>query len=77
MGDKSCDLEEIVEHVYNYLTMHAYPVEWNENKKRTIRKKAKKFFVSDGELFYIQNKSKIRFVKVLSLLHSRMYCSYT
>ena len=53
MGNESCDLEDIVEHVYNHLTMRAYPVECNENKKRTIRKKAKKFLVRDGELFYI------------------------
>jgi len=35
-----------------------YPDGAHESKKRAIRKKAKRFVVKDGELYYIQGKTK-------------------
>ena len=46
--------EDIVEQVYVYKTKNQYPDGAHESKKRAIRKKAKRFVVKDGELYYIQ-----------------------
>ena len=50
--------EEIIEQVFIYRTKNQYPDGANKSKKMAIRKKAKKFVVKDGELFYIQGKTK-------------------
>ena len=46
--------EELVEEAYTYLTEKTYPDGCSETRKRVIRKKAAKFEVNDGELFYKQ-----------------------
>ena len=46
--------QKLVEQAYSYLTTSTYPPETTENKKRVIRKKAKKFDLKDGELYYSQ-----------------------
>ena len=46
--------QELVEQAYDYLTASRYPPECTENRKRVIRKKAKKFEIKDGQLFYKQ-----------------------
>ena len=50
--------KDIVEQVYVYKTKNQYPDGARESKKRVIRKKAKRFVVKDGELYYIQRKTK-------------------
>ena len=41
---------------YMYLTDKKYPPGCSDIRKRVIRKKAQKFVVNDGELFYKQQK---------------------
>ena len=53
---------ELVEQAFAYLTSAMYPVDCTENRKRVIRKKAKKFMQRDGEFYYkqqVQNKVSI------------------
>ena len=50
-SDQECDL---VEQAYQYVTTRVYPEGCSDTRKRTIRKKAKKFEVKEGELFYKQ-----------------------
>ena len=50
--------DEDIEQVYVYKTKNQYPDGAHESKKRAIRKKAKRFVVKDGELYYIQGKTK-------------------
>ena len=50
----------LLEAVYEYIISSKYPYSCSENRKRTIRRKAKKFRVKDGILFYIQKcRSKV------------------
>ena len=63
VGDISQDLDQaeendLVEDVYIYLTEGKYPVDCAANRKRVIRRKAEKFRVRNGELFYIKKKSR-------------------
>ncbi len=45
---------DIIEDMYHYLITSKYPVPCSENRKRSIRRKAKQFVVEDGILFYIK-----------------------
>ena len=63
VSDISQDLDQaeendLVEDVYIYLTKGQYPVNCAANRKRVIRRKAEKFRVRNGELFYIKKKSR-------------------
>ena len=62
VGDISQTLDqaenELVEEVYIYLTEGKYPVTCAANRKRIIRRKAEKFRVQNGELFYLKKKSR-------------------
>ena len=42
----------LVQEAYIYLTEHRYPQDCTYTRKRSIRKKAGKFVVRDGELFF-------------------------
>ena len=46
------------EQIYLYITANEYPEDSSEGRKRAIRKKAKKFMVRDGELYYKQGETK-------------------
>ena len=46
--------QELVEQAYSYITTSTYPPECTENRKKVICKKAKKFELEDGELYYKQ-----------------------
>ena len=43
---------DLVQEAYIYLTEHHYPQDCTNVRKRSIRKKAGKFVVRDGELFF-------------------------
>ena len=43
---------DLVQEAYIYLTEHRYPQDCTYAQKRSIRKKAGKFVVRDGELFF-------------------------
>ena len=47
-----------MEDVYIYLTKVIYLDNCAANRKRVIRRKAEKFRVRNGELFYIKKKSR-------------------
>ena len=47
-GEESALLDEAI----LYITEKRYPEEASENRKRAIRRKAKKFEIQGGELFY-------------------------
>jgi len=50
--DTSCAETDLVEQAYQYLSTRSYPTGCSDNRKRVIRKKAKRFEVRDGELYY-------------------------
>lgn len=54
--DVSCDEKDLVEQVLEYLRTNSYVDDCTEATKRTIRRKAKKFALLDGVLFYKQKK---------------------
>ncbi len=49
----------LLDAVYNYLSEGRYPVEASADKKRSVRRKAKKFAVKNGELFYLKKVKKV------------------
>ena len=49
--------EQLIEQAYTYLREKTYPDGCSETKKRVIRKKAAKFEVKDGELYYKQKQN--------------------
>lgn len=51
--------EDLIDAVYNYLTSKKYPDGCAPCKKRQIRKKAEKFLVVKGELFYQQRNKQV------------------
>ncbi len=59
--DKKATLSEdnLLDAVYNYLNEGRYPVEASADKKRSVRRKAKKFAVKNGELFYLKKVKKV------------------
>ena len=52
MEEESFEEGDLVEQAYVYVTSSRYPTGCPENRKRVIRKKAKKFEVKDGVLYY-------------------------
>ena len=50
IDDGSKEEQDLVQHVYIYLTEGKYPGGASTNEKRVIRRKSKKFSVRDGEL---------------------------
>ena len=55
-GDaKSGDLVE----AYEYLVRNVYPVGASVARKRCIRRKAQKFVVKDGEMYFKKKKGKV------------------
>ena len=62
---KACDLEmdqemnhsiNLVDAAYLYITESKYPEECTETSKRSIRKKAKKFVVREGVMYFLKKK---------------------
>ena len=49
-----------MEQAFAYLTSAMYPVGCPENRKRVIRRKAKKFVQKNGEFYYRQEARIIR-----------------
>ncbi len=43
--------DNLLDAVYNYINEVRYPVEASADKKRSVRRKAKKFAVENGDLF--------------------------
>ena len=53
--------ENLVEEAYQYLRRKSYPAGASEGRKRCIRRKAAKFVLKNGELFFKKmNKGKVR-----------------
>ena len=49
---------DLVDELYLYIVEKRYSKECTATRKREIRKKAEKFVVNDGELFYLSRKDK-------------------
>ena len=49
---------DLLDEVYLYIVEKRYSKECTATRKRQIRKKAEKFVVNDGELFYLSRKDK-------------------
>ena len=65
-GDEEID-DDLVELAYQYAVNQSYPEGCSDSRKRTIRRKAKKFAVIDGELFYkhkIKGRASQGFIKM-------------
>ena len=60
--DEALELEEgdsadrLLDEAVLYIVEKHYPDEATENRKRIIRRKAKKFEIQDGELYYRDNR---------------------
>ena len=50
---------DLLQKAYIYLTEHCYPSGCVDSRKRSIRKKAGKFVVHDGDLFFKKRKGKV------------------
>ena len=59
---------DLVQEVYVYITEHRYPPSSTEARKRCIRRKASKFAVHDGELYFKKKKKKGKEVSWLAKL---------
>ena len=62
-GIEELEVEEagdLVQDVYTFLTERRYPPLCVESRKRAIRRKATKFVIHDGELFFQKKKKKAR-----------------
>ena len=55
----------LLEDAYLYITTSAYPEGCTDSRKRVIRKKAKKFHVSEGELFYKKKQKGMVFTSAI------------
>ena len=53
-GDAKC--RDLVEEAYEYLVRKVYPVGASVARKRCIRRKAQKFVVKDGEMYFKEKK---------------------
>ena len=60
---------KLVEHAFYYITEKKYPPECTKNDKRSIRRKAEKLNVVNGELFYKKKDGNevIKCIHVLTL----------
>ena len=65
--------EQLIEQAYTYLREKTYPDGCSETRKRVIRKKAAKFEVKDGELYYKQKQNG----KVILCVHLCVCKKYT
>lgn len=65
--------EDLIRDVFTYLSTNKYPEASSSSRKRVIRKKALKFFIStNGELMYKQKlKGKVRINALLMYLELR------
>ena len=50
------DEDRLTQHALNYKVKGEYPLFASDNEKRSIRRKAKKFEITNGEIFYIKPK---------------------
>ena len=66
---------DLVQDVYTYLTEHHYPPHCKEAGKRAIWRKAKRFVICDGELFFLKQKKNARNGK--KVLKSINYCIHS
>ena len=57
--DEKAREKDLVEQVLEYLRTNSYVDDCTEATKRTIRRKAKKFALLDGVLFYKQKKKEV------------------
>jgi len=58
---------DLIQDVYVYLTERRYPLSCTEARKRSIRRKAEKFVIREGELYFIKKKKKGRDGKKVSV----------
>ena len=58
--------KDLLQAVYNYLLDKIYPKSATKNEKRVIRRKATRFEIVDGELYFKKKKKKSK--EVLSCL---------
>lgn len=52
MSDGGEEGGDLIKEVYEYMTQRRYPLGCMEGRKRTIRRKANKFVLKDGELYF-------------------------
>ena len=54
-GSDSCE-DALVDDVYAYVTQNSYPIGCSGTRKRQIRKRAERFSVKEGHLYYTSKK---------------------
>ncbi len=68
--------EDLIENAYMFLTSNTYPKRCSDNLKHVIQRKAAKFAVNDGELFYKQKrKEKVASTKAKLQRKRRLFVS--
>ena len=71
-ADEQCDA--LVQQAYAYVTDKTYPSGCSETRRRVIRKKATKFELKDGELYYKQ-KQKGKVSSMTCCSHIKFACT--
>ena len=54
--DEALEADRLLDEEMLYMVENRYPDEATDNRKRIIRRKAKKFEIQDGELYYRDNR---------------------
>ena len=57
-GGEDDSRDDLIEDTLLYVSEKKYPENCNPNRKRQIRKKAEKFVVVDGELYYKKGRNE-------------------
>ena len=63
---------DLVEEAYEYLVRNVYPVGASVARKRCIRRKAQKFVVKDGEMYFKKKKGKV--CSFFNLANAHLLC---
>ena len=61
MEDEILETHDLIQDVYQYLKSGCYPqILQDVNRKRIIHKKALRFVLNDGKLYYKQKRNRVR-----------------
>ena len=68
--DEALEADRLLDEAMLYMVENRYPEEATENRKRIIRRKAKKFEIQDGELYYRDNRKSSGGKVTVALCHA-------
>ena len=75
MSDSDSDEDALVDDVYAYLVQKSYPKGCSGTRKRQIRKRAERFLVKEGNLYYrFKKEGKQVQTHALAKAYFRLHC---